>query len=328
MEGKKSDESKHPLAVWYGKNPGVLFTLKQQDQVKEAINNLCSSGSVKGGSISGFYTGGSYIGGVDSLQQYGDSVYSRGKEQMIRAIAGDVFKALNIKAEKFTKNEPISKIVEELSKRIPNPKNTKMFNSSFSSSPSKQKETVTVLRNAINSHYGSNMIPSDLDDNEAVNKIAEVMYSLFQGLHTEFMTVAGDALRILQNMQSLNEVVDASYTRQKQLVEDSGDSRLKRQSEEVASLYEKVKEELRRQTAMMGNLIDVAVGPTGKSLIGLLEDNRDFSGLVRDIKDTVGTERFSDKLSYLLSGVSSVARSAEMIDKALSLIHISEPTET
>ena len=316
-------EQKNPLSKWYGTSG-----LKGEDgkdnteSIEKALNEFCK-GSVTGGAISGFYTGGSHIGGVEGLEKYGDSVYSKGKEQMIRAIAGDVFKALNIKAEKFTKTEPISKIVDELSKRIPNPKNAKMFNSSFSSSPSKQKETINVLRNAINSHYGANMIPANLDENEAVNRIAEVMYSLFQGLHTEFMTVAGDALRILQNMQALNEILDSSYSRQKALVAESGDARIAEQSKETAVLYDKVKEELKRQTAMMGNLIDVAVGPTGKSLIGLLEDNRDFSGLVRDIKEAVGTERFSDKLGYLLAGVSSVARSAELIDKALKKLGMS-----
>ena len=312
----------NPLARWYKVFSEDLELKKADDSsIREALSKFCEKGEVKGAGP-GFYRGGSYIGGMDMLENYGNSAYSKGKEQMIRAIAYDFFKALNNKqAADIAKSKPIEHVVSILSKAF-NPKQA-MFTKEFKKDKNMQKKAVAALRGAINSQYGANMIPESLNEHETVNKIAEVLYSLFQGLHTEFMTVAGDALRVLKNMQTLNAIVDASYKRQKDLVDSSGDAQLRTRAQESYDLYAKIKDELDRQIAIMSNLMDVAVGPTGKSLITLLEDNRDFSGLVRDIKDSIGTDRFSDKIAYMLSGVSTVARSADLIDKALKKLDMS-----
>ena len=281
-------------------------------------------GAVQGGMEGMFGGGESFVGGFDDLQNYGNSMYSKAKEKLIRVIAEDVLTALKAKNVKNVRNAPIQDVVAHLTKALPpNLTNPRKFHENFNKSSSAQREVCKALATAINKHYAGALIDVDGDESAMCNKIAEIMYSLLTGLHTEFMNVAGDAMRVMNNMQLANEYLERAYKKQKELIDQSADARLKNQSSETDKVYEEVKAEYNRQAAILDNLMNIAVGPTGKSLISSLEDNRDFVGLVKNLKAMVGTQAFGDKLSYLLSGISSVAHSAELIDKALKKIGMS-----
>lgn len=292
-------------------------------ELPKSIVNTFTGGSVQGGDEDDLVPVNSVLGGYEDLQKYGDSIYSRSKERLIRDIAYDVFSLLKLPKADRARKAPIEEVVKHLQTVVPNPRKGKHFNDSFNSSAGKQSKMCRALANAINKNYGGQIIPSDLSEHDTCVKVAEVMTSLFTGLHTEFMGVAGDVLRIVRNLETLKQVIDASYKRQVELTNASGDSQLKLQAASVKDFYERVKSELERQLAILTNLVNVAVGPTTKSLIGLLEENRDFSGMVRDLKVDLGTNAFGDKLAYLLSGVSSIAHSAEIIDKALKTLGMS-----
>lgn len=281
------------------------------------LKAVLGAGEFLGGSC------GSCVGGYDALQDYGNSLFSRAKEKLIREIAEEVFSALKISGAKNAKTAPISDVVAHLKKLSPNPAKGKRFNEAFNSSSGKQKAVCHALANAINSNYGGRIINMDASDSEMCNQVAEVMYSLLTGLHTEFLNVAGDVTRIMKNMQTVEAALTAAYKKQVELVEASGDSRLKEQSANSAKLYNEIKAEYDRQAAVLANLMNVSIGPAGKSIISSLEDNRDFAGLVRDLKAETGTTAFGDKLAHLLSGISTVAHSAELIDKALRKIGMS-----
>jgi hypothetical protein len=314
--------SASPLAT--ALNPNCLAAMQAD------LDGLMSSGAtgqhldnITGGAIvlgGGEVTGGSILGGSNVLQDYGNSMYSKAKESLVRNIAEEVFKALDLHGARYAQTAKIGDVVNHLAKIVPNPSKGGKFNASFNKSRSDQKNVVDVMANAINKHYGSTMIDVDASPASKVQAVGEVVSSLLQGLQTEFMTVAGDVLRVMRNMQALNEYIDASYNKQKELVDASGDDGLKQQAAQVADFYNKLKAELARQTAMVSNMLNVSIGPTGKNLIGLLEQNRDFQGLVKDLKADIGTDHFGTKIAYMLSGVSSVAHSAAIIEKALKTL--------
>jgi len=271
--------------------------------------------------VTGGSEGGSVFGGYEDLQDYGNSLYSRAKEMLIRNIAKEVFKALGATGLKNADSMPIGEVVKRLAKVIPPmPRNPKKFAEGFNNHSKAQKSVCRALATAINKHYGGMIIDLDLDDNEICNKVAEVMHSLFTGLHTEFMNVAGDVLRVMKNMQVVMDYIERAYKKQKELAERSGNSATKDAAQSTDEVYKTIKAEYDRQTAILANLMNVTVGPTGKSLISSLEDNGDFAGLVKDLKAQVGTKAFGDKLAHLLAGVSSVAHAAELIEKALKKI--------
>jgi len=265
----------------------------------------------------------STVGGMDYLQEYGNSVYSQAKEKLIRNIAEEVFRALKLKGCQSAQTAPIDEVVKHLVKIVPNPKKGVLFNESFNKSSARQKEVCDVLAKAINKNYGYALIDLQGSPETKCQQVAEVMHTLFMGLHTEFMTVAGDLLRILRNIQLLHEYVEASYKKQMELVKQCGNDQLKMQSDEVEMFYKHLQEELNRQMAMISNMLNAVIGPTHKSLVSLLEDNKQFSGMVRDIQADLGTSEFGKKLAYLLSGISSTAHAAEMIQKALKKLGMS-----
>lgn len=282
--------------------------------------------SIEGGcdSCGGTAEGGeeAILGGGD-LQSYGNTVYSKKKEDIIRDIAVTVFKALRVAGAGNAKTAPIDKVVAHLAKIVPNVKKGEHFSSALNKSGSHQKRICDELADAINKHYGNKMIDVDAEPGVKCRQVAEVMHTLLTGMETEFMTVAGDVLRTLKNMQLLNQYIDASYKKQQELLSKSGDSGLKEQSEHVAEFYKRLKGELERQMAMVSNMLNVSIDPTSKTLIGLLEDNKEFVGMIRDLKLDLGTDTFGQQLTNLLYGVSSVAHAAHMINKALKTLGMS-----
>jgi len=312
--------SSKALAHIYGDLPVKKIDISEQ--LRQQLNELCDckTGGFLGGAEGGVSELDSFVGGYADLQSYGDSVFSRAKEKLIRDIAEDVFAALKVQGSKYAQTAPIAEVIKNLAKIVPNPKKGAKFNDSFNKSSGKQRDVVHALGTAINDHYGGNLIDMSASESVMCERISEVMNSLFTGLHTEFMAVAGDVLRVVQNLNILKQWIDASYRKQRELVAASGDAQLRSTSENVELLYNKLNAEVDRQLSMLTNLTNVVIGPTSKSLISLLEDNRDFHGLVKDLKDDLGTTTFGEKISHLVSGVSSVAHSAELIDKALKRI--------
>lgn len=329
----------NPLAQ-YNLSPEVLkqklFALADVKQEVEAVmgpsafsvalpspdETLTISSSATDSGVTG---GAGVIGGLDDLQNYANTSYSKAKERLIRAIAKDVFRALGMKNAAKADSAPIKVIVEGLAKVVPNPRKGAKFVDDFNSSSKSQRKVCQVLAAAINKHYSGVVVNTEASEALQCRQISEIMHTLLMGLHTEFMTVAGDVMRIVRNIRTLQEVVDASYKRQTEIVRSSGDPRLKEQSNDVKHLYDRISEELNRQMAMLSNMINITVGPTGRSLIELLEENRDFSGLIRDLSSELGTDAFSTKLGYLLTGVSNVAQAANKIQKALDTLGMSLP---
>ena len=285
--------------------------------VSGAGEGLCSG-------VSGGAEGSIFGGKADAMQDYGNSKYSEAKEKLIRNIAEEVFKALKLKSAGNAQTAPLNSVVSHLRKIVPNPKKGSNFKESFNKSASTQEGVCNAIANALNKHYGSNLIDTSAPVAERCRRVAEVMDTLFMNVHTEFMTVSGDILRTFRNMQVLQDALDASYKKQTDIIASSGDESLKERSGASADLTKKLREELDRQMAMVSNMLNVVVGPSGKSLIGLLEENKDFSGLVKDIGgDSVGTSDFGKKLAYMLSGVSSVAYAADVSRKALKKLGMS-----
>jgi hypothetical protein len=308
---------------WY-KTHGAPIVEKvgnDTEQQELALKELCG---VTGGGHGITLGGSSYIGGANDLQNYGNSVYSKAKEKLIREIAKNIFNALSATGLKNPDTMPLDKLVQTLAKLIPpRVRNPKKFAESFNKNAKKQAEVCNALGTSINRAYGSNIIDLDSDVGEMCNKIAEVMESLLTGLNTEFMTIAGDVLQTMKNMQTIMDFIDSAYKRQKELAQQSEDSTATSASAATDEIYTAIKSEYERQSAILANLINVSVGPTGKSLIGSLQDSGNFAGMVKDLKAKVGTTGFGDKLARLLAGVSTVAHSAELVEKSLKKIGMS-----
>jgi hypothetical protein len=251
------------------------------------------------------------LGGYTSLEEYGNSAYSEAKEKLIRGIAEDVSSMLKVKSG-FAKTADIKDVVAKLMSMVPNPKDKKKHVKNDSSA---HIELCKKFASSINKQYDMEIIDKSASPNEVCNKVSEIIYSLFSGLHTEFLTISGDVERTVRNLQTLQEFVDSANKKLMSKL-DSEDT----EAASIAELYNKVTEEIKRQQTILANLTSAVIGPVGNSLITILEDNDDFVGLTKDIEKSTGTTEFSSKLGYLLSGTANIAHAAELVDKALKTI--------
>lgn len=263
------------------------------------------------------------IGGYTEMQQYGESIYSKAKEKLIRDIADDTFGALGLSGKKPKKTESIDKVVAELMRLAPGGKGRAKFTADFYKNSKAQRDLCHAMAKAINRNYGSMIIPTNATEAEVCAKVAEVMNTLLTGMHTEFLSVSGDVSRIIRNIETLKRFTDASYKRQEELAKSCGDTQISIQADNATEFYKRIQLELDRQLAILTNLMSVTIDPASQNLIKALEDNRDFYGTVRELREDLGTPAFGNKLALLLSGVSTVAHSADLVDKALRRIGMS-----
>jgi len=257
------------------------------------------------------------LGGYSALEEYGNSVYSKSKEELIRGLAKDVGGLLGLKD---AHSGSIEQIIKKFKEVLPKPGSGK---GSLRADPSKHAKLCKLLAKAVNKRYDMEIINEDAEPHIICQRVAELMYSLFTGLHTEFLTIAGDVSRIVKNLEILQGIVDSANKKIMNDLASCADENISMEAENSKKLYTKLSDEIKRQHVMLSNIINSSIGPIGSSLITILSDNKDFTGLVEDLKRSTGVEYFGDKLSYLLSGISDVAHSAHLVDKALKKIGLS-----
>lgn len=267
------------------------------------------SGAVVGGSDA-------VLGGYSALQDYGNSVYSKAKEELIRGIAKDVGGILGLKDA----NGSLENIIKRFKEVLPKPGTGK---GSLKADAGKHAKLCALLAKAINKRYDMELIDESAEPHVVCQRVAELMYSLFTGLHSEFLNIAGDVSRIVKNLEILQGIVDAANQKVMNDLAKSGEESISADADSTKQLYSKISDEIRRQHVMLSNIINSSIGPVGSSLITLLADNQDFTGLIEDMKQTTGTQYFGDKLAHLLAGISDVAHSAHLVDKALKTIGMS-----
>jgi hypothetical protein len=284
-------------------------------KAKEVLNETSAIMTIGGTCCSGMSP---TAGGYSALVDYGNSVYSQAKEKLIRGIAEDIASSLKVSSG-FAKTSPIGKVVEKLQKIVPDPRKGKHFVKNSAS----QTAVCMSLAKAINKRYGSNMVDVDASPEAICRSVGELMYSLFTGLHTEFLSISGDISRNVRNLKALRDYVDATNKRLVELVKESGNETHHNQADNIYMVYEKVRNEIDRQLAILTNNVNSTTGPLGKTLVSLLEENNEFQGIVEDLRVSTGSDAFGDKLGYLLSGISSVSHAAYLIDKSLKTLGMS-----
>lgn len=279
---------------------------------QQHLKNPYVEGGVLGGALGGAPTK------YDNLKDYADSAHAMAKEELIRSIAEDLADSLKLDV-KFARDAKIEDVVKKMKEQIPHPSNKK----SLKANAQLQEKLCQRIASSINKRYDAEIVSKDDNPEEVCRKVSELLYSLFNGLHSEFLEVSGDISRILSNLRILQQYVDGAHKKLMDDLQKANDSQESVEMKYMKDLYEKISQEIHRQMRLLENLTDSVIGPLNKSLIKLLEDNKDFTGLVQDMEGLVGTAQFSDRLANLLLGMNAVAHSAELVNDALKKLGLS-----
>ena len=297
-------------------------------RLAQFYQNFNGSGKFNRGNVAGGFVGGTAAtGGMSSVAEYADSVYSKAKEDMIRKIASDMNDILGIKGDKKLKSDgPIESLVARMNDILPNPRKKRGIRSNKGAETkysSVHKDLCKALAESINKNYGTHIINLEQSDNALCNSVAEVVHSLIMGMHSEFSTIAADVSQVIRNLTVLMEYLKRSHEKMKQVVDASNDENIKLQSERVDGFYTKLVSETERQLAVLNNMMGGVIGPVNNDFVSLMKESDDFKGFVDDIKSSLGSEEFGNKLGYLLAGVNNLAQTAKMVDKALKEVGMS-----
>jgi len=263
--------------------------------------------------VGGCITGGA-IGGYDSLEHYGNSLFSNAKEHLIRSIAKEVAGILKISSS-FADSADLKDIIEKFEKVVPNPRKGRKIKIDKKI----HTDVCKKIAEAINKTYAMEIINVNDTSEHICQSISELLYSLFTGLHSEFITVAGDMTRIIRNLTVLQDYLDNAH---KKLIDELKDNSPAEYGI-IKDAYEALSREIHRQHAYLANLSGGVIGPVGSSLINLLEEHKAMPGLTDDLRSMTGSREFTDKLSSMMSGTSSVSHAAYLVDKALKQLGMS-----
>ena len=267
------------------------------------------------GSHSNYYGGNPQVfGGVSDLYQYASSVSTANKRKLISNIAADMKRALNIK--KLDPNASTESIIKTLQSLVKELKGKTIINSS-------QKKVCDTLAHSINERYGRTIINLDDDPHIVCKKVSEIVNTLSSTLNTEFMAIAGDVKKSINNLNLLKEHLKAAHLSLLEKINKSDDEMLIADAVQVTTYYNNINGEMDRQLAILANIVSGVVTPVEGNLISLLEENSDFESFVEGIKNDLGSDEFGQKLSNLLAGVNNVAAVASVVDKALKKIGMS-----
>lgn len=278
------------------------------NKTKHYLDKICQQDVKLGGGYD--FTGGGY----ESLADYGNSMFSKTKENLIRSIAKDVAGILKI-SPSFAEKADLKDVINKFTKIVPDPRKGRKIKTDGKI----HVEVCKKLGDAINKNYKLDLVNKDATPEQICQVVSELLYSLFTGLQSEFFTISADVSRIVKNLTALQEYVDGMN---KKIITDLGECS-DSDAAPFKESYEALTREINRQHAYLTNLVSGVIGPTSESLIHLVEENKEFPGLSSDLRNDAGTREFSDHLSYMMSGVSSIAHATYLVDKALKTIGMS-----
>lgn len=254
-------------------------------------------------------------GGKNSkMVEYGESLFSKAKEDLIRKIAKDVFPP-----GKVSSSSSIDKIVKELKNAVPDPRKGQRV----TKNSEVQRKLCNNVAEAINKNYGAPLIDMSSNENVICNKAAEVIHTLVTGMHTEFVGVASDVKTIVENMVVLESYLSSVHDQLVNSIRKCGDEHAEVAIKSVHEFYERLMKELKRQTALLVNIVGETVPKYKADIVDLVRESGDLKDAVSSINKELGTREFGQKLGYLLAGIDNVAQAALLVDKALKKVGMS-----
>lgn len=295
---------------------------------EEAMASLyaqCAGSVVGGSSLQNPRT----IGGVDDLKDYANSVMSKAKEKLIRDIARDMKNKFKVEGKGASRvdinpESDLATLISQLKKAIPDPNsNGRVWSSQLGSQKSACKQLAKIINERYGFTSGTGMIDENADPEEVCEKVSEVMYTLFVGMHGEFLNVREDTLRLSKNLHMLEQLLERNFNHLITKMQNADPETIGTETKLAREGHQMILDEIKRQQAMLDNTLNVVITPEDKDLVKLLKQSKDFKKLVKKIKTMPGTGKFGEKVAYVLSGVGTTAQMAQVVNEALKKVSLS-----
>ncbi len=257
------------------------------------------------------------FGGVDNTPEYSESRSQDHRNKLIRNIAQDLKNILS--HSQINPNAPINSVIAQLKKLLSTLKNQYIPDGTAGA----QNKVCNAFAESLNKRYNAIMINMDDPPKAICKKVGEVIHTLFTGQYNEFIAIAGDVQRTLNNINLLREHLKSTHVNIISKINESDDDTLKLEASNIDAYYRNLTTELDRHHGILSNIMGVIIDPITGDLTSMLTSNKAFTGFVEELEDDLGSINFGIKLSRLLAGVNQVAQIAHVVNEALKKIGMS-----
>ena len=274
-------------------------------------------GGIFGGAEFSNFANSIKTGGIDVLTNYVGSSISKRKQELIIKIAKALSKQLNIK-QLDPSNKTLDQIIKTMKDVLPNPA-PNGNGLTWKDDSKSQKKACEVIANLMKED-GLNV---SSDPNTMCDEVIEYVYSLFTSMNGELLATKMDIEKNLKNIKVLQRFIESNYNVILNKISQDKESSIAQETAIFRQNHKDIVDELNRQMTILQNLLDTTISPMEKDMAELLKESGDFKGLVKKIKSYPGTDKFAEKISYLLGGIRTAAAAAKLVDKALSDVGMS-----
>lgn len=262
------------------------------------------------------------VGGLEDISKLLPPL-SSARKSLIKDIAVTMGDKLKIPGLSNIKDKNIDEVIDLLRKHVPDPRKGKGNDKVWSDKESNQVKACKIIAEIINEKFGKDIVDLNAKPEEICDSVSELVYSLFTGIHGEFVVVKKDVERILKNIRVLEEFMERGYNLMVSKINAEKDSNLGTETALIQDAHRDAMLELGKQRTMLENMLNTVIKPSEKDLDELLKESTELKNLVKKIKQYPGTSKFAEKLSYLMSGIRSIAQAAKVTDSALNKLGIS-----
>lgn len=256
-------------------------------------------------------TGGA-VGGMALAKGYKDSPFEKSKARIITGIGMAMNKVMGTKFDE--KSDPAD-VLARIADKLPTPGSGKgrVRND-------KQEDYCNYLVKAINNVYGKTIIGSETPTEERCDRVAEIIYSLSVGMHSEFLTVLHDVSNVLKNLKVLRKFIETNRAELIDRLKASDDQALRLEASRVGEVHKAVDDEITRQVTLLENLLNTGKKEFEGDYLKYIAENKEFESMIKKYKGAPGTGAFGDKLAYTTFGLKNLAGLASRLNTALKTV--------
>lgn len=242
---------------------------------------------------------------MDQISRYSESANSSLKRRLIHELI-EVAAKFGYKAEGSTDLERIRSFAAQLPQKI-SPDNAK------------QAQICDFVADQINRVFNEKIIAKG-DPKLTCQQVSEFLISLSASTHIEFLVMRKNISKILRNLRVLENTMEEYFGQLRAKIAASEDPELPTMTGPLMELHDLMMGEIKRQTEMLKNILDVEIAPVDQTLSSLVKDMTSTHGKLEKLKTHDPETNFGRIIQEVLAMTGHSATLMALVEGALSRV--------
>lgn len=242
---------------------------------------------------------------MDQIKRYSESANSSLKRRLISELI-EVAAEFGFRAEGSTDLEKIRSFASKLPKEI-------------IPGDEKQARICELMADRINKVFNDKIIARG-NPRLICQQVGEFLISLSASSHIEFLVMRKNLSKILRNLRTLENTMEDYFVQLRAKIAASEDLDLPVLAGPLMELHDLLMGEIKRQTEMLKNILDVEIAPVDQTLSSLVKDMSSTHGKLEKLKLHDPETNFGRIIQEVLSMTGHSATLMALVEGALSRV--------